>query len=171
MVVTASKKTMAFTATRPTPFNSSWPAMPVTMPPKISGATIMRIRRRKMSPRNFICPAACGASAPSTAPASIAKNVHTSSDRLRNATGTNDRIPAHRRTIRDGRRGIGPHQNPDGKQHNRRPTGCAPTSRSTRSAVKRWNGRVQEIHYPTLGFQFAGRRTPIPPLRREHPLE
>ena len=34
MVVTASKKTMDLTATRPTPRSSLWPAMPVTMPPK-----------------------------------------------------------------------------------------------------------------------------------------
>jgi hypothetical protein len=79
------KKDEGLEATRPTPRSSLWPAMPVTMPPKMSGATIMRMRRRKMSPRKWVCAAKCGASTPSSAPASMAKKVHTSSERRRRA--------------------------------------------------------------------------------------
>jgi hypothetical protein len=97
-VVTTSKKISAFSATRPTPRNSPWPAIPVTSPPKMSGATIMRIRRRKMSLRNRVCIAKCGASAPSSAPATMAKKVHTSSERRFTATGTKSARPAQRKT-------------------------------------------------------------------------
>jgi len=46
----------------------------------------MRMRRRKISARNCVCAAKWGVSTPSSAPASMAKKVHTSSERRQQQT-------------------------------------------------------------------------------------
>src|SRR6202142_2166908 len=60
---------------RPTFFNSPWPAMPVISVPRISGATITLMRRRKMSLRTRRCAANCGQSRPISSPSSMAKKI------------------------------------------------------------------------------------------------
>lgn len=56
------------------------PAMPVVIVAISNGATIMRINRRNSSPRKRVCTATRGTSIPSSAPASIERNVHNNKD-------------------------------------------------------------------------------------------
>ena len=94
-VVTTSKKTMALRRRGLRP-ELVWPATPVTMPPKMSGATIMRMRRRKISARKWVCAAIRGASTPSSAPMSMARRVQRASERRRIAKGSKSAKAAQR---------------------------------------------------------------------------
>ncbi len=78
-VVTTSKYTSVFSATRPRLFTCPCAAIPVVSVPRISGATITRTSRRKISASTCRCTATAGASAPSSAPARICKECPTPS--------------------------------------------------------------------------------------------
>ena len=95
-VVTISKYTRLFTPIRPTLRKLPCPAIPVTSVPKISGATITLIKRRKISLNTRKCSANCGRSRPISPPSSIAKKIQYVSDALRHPPAAIAATPAHR---------------------------------------------------------------------------
>src|SRR3981189_421971 len=84
---------------RPTLLRSPWPAMPVISVARMSGATMVLIRRRKTSLRTRRLTATAGASKPNSAPATIATNIHTVRDRRRHASNVSNAIAAQRRPV------------------------------------------------------------------------
>ena len=79
-VVTASKYKIAFRPMRPMRFKSPEPALPYTRVPKLSGAMMDRISRRKMLLTGASRLATPGAAIPITIPAAIPMKIHAVSE-------------------------------------------------------------------------------------------
>ena len=74
-VVATSNQMKVFRLRRPSCLKSPVPAMPTTRALKISGTTIIRIIRRKMSPNTFRCTAYFGKMNPNAMPRSRATKI------------------------------------------------------------------------------------------------
>src|ERR1700677_406978 len=118
---------------RPTLRRLPCPEMPVTRVPKMSGATMTLISRKKISLNTRRCSANCGRSSPISPPRSMAKKIQRVSDWRHNPVEAMASRPAHRRaTIQAG---------PETKSGNAAPAAKSnsPTTRNTRMIVGCWS--------------------------------